>query len=93
MYRELLALLNTNSELKEQTLHKIFNEIQDNYTSTLNQFYEEAQQSTLASLDLTTAINFNRELFTSNKAMLMAVKDFLLNEDRAHQFNHIEYQS
>jgi phosphate:Na+ symporter len=30
----------------------------------------------LEKIDITTVINFNRELFTSNKAMLMTVKAF-----------------
>jgi phosphate:Na+ symporter len=93
LYQKLYALITTKSAMEEEELHNIFNEIQDNYTSTLNKFYKEAQQTPLISLDITTAINFNRELYTSNKAMLMAVKDFLLTEKDAVHFNHIVYQS
>ena len=38
---------------------------------------------------MTTVINFNRELYTSNKAMLIAVKDFLLEEKQTEDFNEI----
>lgn len=93
IYQKLYDLMATKNALEEDELHKIFNDIQDNYTSTLNNFYLEAQQSPLISLDITTAINFNRELYTSNKAILMAVKDFLLTEKNAVHFNHIVYQS
>ena len=68
---------------------KVFARIQDNYSSSLNNFYKEAQNAPILNLDLTTALNFNRELFTSNKAMLMAVKDFLLEEKEANDFNEI----
>lgn len=63
--------------------------ILENYNTALNDFYKEATQAPLEDLDLTIAINFNRELFTSNKAMLIAVKDFLLDEKEAKDFNEI----
>ena len=40
-------------------------------------------------MDITTVINFNRELFTSHKAILIAVKDFLLEEKEAEKFNEL----
>ena len=55
----------------------------------MNSFYKEAQTSAIEDLDFTTVINFNRELFTFNKAMLMAVKDFLLEEKKALEFNDL----
>ena len=70
-------------------LHNIFDDIQNNYSSALNDFYKGAQKSSIENLDYTTVINFNRELFTSNKAMLMAVKDFLLEEKKALEFNDL----
>jgi phosphate:Na+ symporter len=72
-----------------EALKNVFNDIESNYTLSLNNFYTEAQTVSLLDLDITTAINFNRELFTSNKALLMAVKDFLLDEKHAEQFNEI----
>ena len=72
-----------------EALKNVFNDIESNYTLSLNNFYTKAQTVSLLDLDITTAINFNRELFTSNKALLMAVKDFLLDEKQAEQFNEI----
>ena len=73
----------------EEKFHKIFETIQNNYTEALNNFYTEAQTSKVENIDITTVINFNRELFTSNKAMLMAIKDSLLDEKQAADFNEI----
>ena len=67
----------------------IFDSIQNNYSTALNDFYSEAQQAPIENLDITTIINFNRELFTSNKAMLMAVKEMILDEKQAEFFNEI----
>ena len=38
-------------------------------------------------IDLTIIINFNRELFSSNKAMILAIKEVLLNEKQNLAFN------
>ena len=88
LYLQLNALMEKTKPDFEK-LQSIHTQIQDNYSFALNNFYKEAQNATIEGLDITTALNFNRELFTSNKAMLMAVKDFLLDEQEANDFNEI----
>ncbi len=89
LYRQLGALmeLRTKAELKE--FQTIIYSIQEGYSSALDDFYKEVQGAPIESLDITTALNFNRELFTSNTAMLIAVKDFLLEAKEAEDFNRI----
>ena len=89
LYQQLNALMEQKIKADFQKLQSIYAVIQDNYSSSLNNFYKEAQNAPIEDLDITTALNFNRELFTSNKAMLMAVKDFLLKEKEANDFNEI----
>ncbi len=89
LYLRLHELLGREKKADFSELQDIFHLIQTNYVSALNDFYNRAQHAHLEDLDITVAINFNRELFTSNKAMLMAVKDFLLEEDEAEEFNEI----
>ena len=89
LYQQLNALLEQNTKVNYEELKSIFTGIQDKYSSSLNNFYKEAQNAPIEDLDITTALNLNRELFTSNKAMLMAVKDFLLKEKEADDFNEI----
>jgi phosphate:Na+ symporter len=89
LYRELNAFLTRKESVSFEKLQSIFNTIQNNYTSALNDFYVKAQHEPLEDIDITTVINFNRELFTSNKAMLMSVKDTLLEEKQAAEFNEI----
>ncbi len=88
LYLQLNALMEKTKPDFEK-LQSIHTQIQDNYSFALNNFYKEAQNAPIGGLDITTALNFNRELFTSNKAMLMAVKDFLLDEKEADDFNEI----
>ena len=89
LYQQLNALMEQKIKANFENLKSIFAAIQENYSSSLNNFYKEAQNAPIEDLDITTALNFNRELFTSNKAMLMAVKDFLLEEKEADDFNEI----
>ncbi len=88
-YHQLSEYIHLKKDASFESFKNLFEEVQNNYSSALNKFYEEAKKSPIENLDMTTAINFNRELFTSNKAMLMAVKDFLLDEKQAVDFNSI----
>lgn len=89
LYTQLNTFLVEQKNVSFEKLQTVFNNIQNNYTSALNDFYKEAQYAAIEDMDITIAINFNRELFTSNKAMLMAVKDFLLDEKEAKDFNEL----
>ena len=89
LYQQLNALMEQKTKPKFEKLERIFAGIQESYSFSLNNFYKEAQNAPIEDLDITTVLNFNRELFTSNKAMLMAVKDFLLEEKEADDFNEI----
>jgi phosphate:Na+ symporter len=61
-------------------------ETQNNYTSALSHFYTEAHGSPLEGMDTTTIINFNRELFASNKALIISAKDLVLDESEMSPF-------
>jgi len=89
LYQEFHNLINAEVPANFENLQGFFNTIQENYSSALNDFYAEAQNTSLEKIDITTVINFNRELFTSNKAMLIAIKDYLLKEKQAQEINEI----
>jgi len=89
LYLQLNTFLTQDKKTSFEELLNIFDSIQKNYSSALNNFYTAAQHASIENIDITTVINFNRELFTSNKAMLMAVKDILLEEKQAVAFNEI----
>jgi phosphate:Na+ symporter len=89
LYRQLNALMERETKPDFEKLQNIFTTIQDNYGSALNNFYKEAQDGNIEDMDITTVINFNRELFTSHKAILISVKDFLLEEKEAESFNEL----
>lgn len=79
IYQKLTALISGSKQPCQADFQMIFNNIKENYSSALKNFYQVAQNDPLEEMDMTTAINFNRELFSSNKAMLLAVRDLLLD--------------
>jgi len=89
LYKQIHDILSQERKGSYEKLQHIFDDIENNYSLALNTFYNQAHSVSIIGLDITTAINFNRELFTSNKAILMAVKDFLLDEKQANDFNKI----
>ena len=87
-------VMNGKEENIFQSLQQLFNQVEKNFSKKLNEFYKAAKSVTLNELDITTIINFNRELFTSHKAMIMAIKDFSLDTRQAKEFNDIpEYKT
>jgi phosphate:Na+ symporter len=89
LYRELNAFLIKDKKASFEELQQLFDSIQNNYSTALNTFYTEAANAPIEKIDITTVINFNRELFTSNKAMIMALKEMVLDEKQAEFFNEI----
>jgi len=88
-YALLHAFLTNKKNADYSILQNTYRQIQENYSTALNDFYADAHNASINQLDITTIINFNRELFTSNKALLMAIKDLLLDEKQAEEFNQI----
>ncbi|MEO6303403.1 MAG: Na/Pi symporter, partial [Bacteroidia bacterium] len=64
-----------------------YSTIENNYNLALSDLYKDPQTALLEDIDLTTIINFNRELLSSNKAMILAVKELSLNEKQNLAFN------
>lgn len=89
LYKLLNTLIEKPKKTISATLLTAFTDIQNNYISTLNNFYKEALSSPLESIDTTIVINFNRELFSSNNAMIIAVKNLLLDENELEIFNDV----
>lgn len=89
IYSKLCSYMTLDKKVSFEELENLHDVILNHYTTALNDFYKEAHKATIEDMDMTIVINFNRELFTSNKAMLMTVKDFLLVEEEAANFNQI----
>jgi phosphate:Na+ symporter len=89
LYKELNQLMILQPIDAYEQLSNLYKLVLANFSTSLAEFYEQLEHNFLEDIDLTLVINFNRELFTSNKAILIAVKDFLLQDKEAIKFNQI----
>jgi phosphate:Na+ symporter len=86
-YEQLNELIAHRDAVEPGAFRTLYKEVEEAYTRSLNDFYPSALNARLSVMDITTVLNFNRELFTANKAMLIAVKDLLLEEAEAEELN------
>ena len=70
-------------------LVNLFKEVQDGYTQTLKGLYRQDFMKNLSEIEISSLINFNRQIYTAFKAMVLAVKDYLLNEKEADYFDEL----
>jgi phosphate:Na+ symporter len=64
----------------------LYNRVQQGYTSQLQNLYRQEANHELTEVDISTLINFNREFYASFKAMIWAIKDYLLEKKQAAYF-------
>ncbi|HVZ56816.1 MAG TPA: Na/Pi symporter [Chitinophagaceae bacterium] len=73
----------------EQALLATYQAVTVRYTDMLRELYQEPVALRVNETDITTLLNFNREVFTSFKAMLFGLKDYLLDEKQAAYFEEL----
>jgi phosphate:Na+ symporter len=76
------------SSLYEEVV-TLYNRVQQGYQSELNKLYQQESNHQLTEVDISTLINFNREFFASNKALVWAVKEYLLKKEGADYFDEL----
>jgi phosphate:Na+ symporter len=88
LYEKIKLILNSKDVencLQELTL--LYHSITSGYTSTLESLYKDSVANKVNELEITTLINFNRELYTSFKSILFGLKDYLLTAKEAEFFD------
>ena len=86
LYKTFSTIMHTSENQHATKLNTMYLDIQTNYIHTLNTFYKNAQNTPLDDIDMTLLLNFNRELFASNMALLKAVKNFKLSDEKTLSF-------
>jgi phosphate:Na+ symporter len=64
-------------------------QIQTDYETRLNNIYKLSAKNTLEELDVSTLLNISREVYSSGKALISSLKDYLLDATRAEDFENI----
>lgn len=77
----LIDLLSEKEKASEETILSVYRSVTDEYSETLKKLYKESTEGHLNDLEISTLINFNRELSTAHKSIFIAVKDFLLGPE------------
>jgi len=72
-----------------EELSKLMVDIQKNYDKLLEMVYDHSNRKHLEEEEIATVLNVNRELYSSNKAIIFALKDFKLNPAQAAQFENL----
>ena len=83
----LLEKENKDGNLEEIT--GIYKNIQKGYTENLQELYKEGMSRNLNQPEISTLINFNREMYTAYKSFVFALKDFLLDSKEAKYFDEL----
>jgi len=87
-YRWVLTMLNKKNEKNYfEELTALYQSVTKGYTETLQLLYKENLANRVSEIEISTLINFNRELYTSFKSVLFGLKDYLLTVREAEYFD------
>lgn len=83
------ALLKNESQGGAKELASVYTGVTSDYTATLQQLYKEGTAGQVNETEITTMLNFNREIFTGFKSLVFAVKDYLLDKEQSRMFDEL----
>ena len=86
-YGELEAIVTGSQKAGLERMITLHEEINRQYAAVLEHTYEQTSAAAISNTDFTTMMNFSRELFSSNRSMLMAVASLALDAGETDQFN------
>lgn len=78
-----------NADKNFETITGIFKSTQEGYTQSLEELYKEGMDKHVNQVEISTLINFNREMYTAFKSFVFALKDYLLEPEKADYFEDL----
>jgi phosphate:Na+ symporter len=89
-YRQVLNMLSKQKNSNHfEELTGIYNATTAGYSQTMQSLYKESIANRVSELEISTLINFNRELYTSFKSILFGLKDYFLTTKEAEYFDNL----
>jgi phosphate:Na+ symporter len=82
-----MQLLLKNEASTADELAGIYKSVTQGYNHTLKQLYHETTAGHVNEKEITTLLNFNREIYTAYKSVFFAVKDYLLDKKQSRYFD------
>lgn len=86
---KVIALMQSDDYLYSKELASLYKSITGGYTATLQYLYKEGTAGHVSETEITTMLNFNREIFTAFKSLLFAIKDYLLDKEQSRYFDEL----
>ena len=84
---ELLEKKNNDGIFEDITA--VYKKIQKEYSQNLEELYKEGMEKHVTQVEISTLINFNREMHTAFKSFVFALKDYLLSPKEAKYFDEL----
>jgi phosphate:Na+ symporter len=89
-YKQVLGMLDNNTQGGQfEELSSIYKATTSGYAETMQSLYKESVANRVSELEISTLINFNRELYTSFKSILFGLKDYFLSTGEAEYFDNL----
>ncbi|MBS1919356.1 MAG: Na/Pi cotransporter family protein [Bacteroidetes bacterium] len=89
-YEAVIQLLNSKEKMGGlHSLSLLYSSVQIGYADALKTLYQDGNLKRMNEVEFSTLINFNREMYTLEKSILFALKDFLLHENEARAFDDL----
>jgi len=68
-------------------IRKLFELVPENYSKSLEELYRKGIADKVDEQEISTLLNFNREMYTTFKSLMLSLKEFLLNAEEAEQLD------
>ncbi len=72
-----------------EKLAELYQTVTTGYTGILREFYLESVAGQLSETEITTLLNFNREIYTAFKSFVFGVKDYLFDRKQSKYFDEL----
>ncbi|NOT50211.1 MAG: Na/Pi cotransporter family protein [Chitinophagaceae bacterium] len=87
--KETNGLLNETVADRFEKLTGSYHIVTEKYTVTLQQLYKESIAGHVSETEISTLLNFNREIFTFFKSLLFGAKDHLFDREQSKYFEDL----
>lgn len=82
-------LFETGKGSKLEQIKSLYSTITEGYSENLQLLYKESLARLVNETEISTLINFNREIHSAYKSIVIALKDYLLTESEGEFFDNI----
>ncbi len=85
--KAILKILEKDQQDPGKSVNEIYKTVTGGYTSTLQHLYKDGTAGQVSETEISTMLNFNREIFTGYKSLVFAIKDYFLDREQSKAFD------